>query len=881
MFPKAIRSYLLLCLVLLFPICLCAQSFTTKAPSSVDINGTIRVQYVLTGSSSADFSAPSSLSTDFDVLNGPAQSSFENYQVINGKATSSKSVTYTYILAPKRKGTFRIPGATVKVGGKILKSQSVNIVVGGSGNRSTAAHGKRSQQPTSADDDRNGGYQRAGSKVTERDLYFTVEPSKRTVWEQEPIMLTYKFYSRIGVGLANISLRKRPELKGFWTQEIQLPPNMSTSYVSKGGVSYRQGTYLQYFIFPQQSGTLTIPGIVFDADIVQRDASVDMIDAFFNGAGNISLKVQRRVPDLDIRVKPLPKPKPADFSGGVGSLNMRAEILTSAPATNDVVTMRVHVSGSGNLKLLRAPKIAFPKDFDNFEPKTEDKIKITREGVEGEIIFDYTFVPRNVGDYTIPAVTLTYFDTATGTYKTLKSQPFNLHVKQGKRSDADADREVRLRTADIRDIHTGFAGVHRPEGLCWWGSWSYWCAVILILILGTMSIRFIRIVLNRRLDIQGRRSRRAAGRVAKQLRAATKLITSSDSHAYYAALDDAVHDYLTDKLSLPKSATAEAIAQKLDDSGVDTGVVDDTRRLLDDCAFARYAPSTDDDARQTLLDRASALVETLQGILRHAQALLLFVLLPMMTSLSLDAQARGTASPDLHQIAAQSDSLYAHRDYIGARRGYALIADKAPSADAYYNLGNAYYRLDDKSQAVLAYERALRLDPGHDDARHNLEILSVKLQDRWASPAEMFFVTAIRHFVITHSVQCWTLSSLFFLVLLLVCVGVYFLFDRVWIRKCGFAWAIVAFLMFVLSAIAAAVQVDDYYNTQRAVVVVPEAKTYHSASTTSKAGKPLHEGTALTIIDHYGKDWIQVQCPDGTELWIQDSQIASVNPTAK
>lgn len=866
----SIRTYLLL--LVLLPLEVLAQSFTTKAPSSVDINGTIRLQYVLSGASSGDFSAPSSLSADFDILNGPALSSFENYQVVNGKATSSKSVTYTYILAPKRKGTFKIQGASVKVGTKVLRSQQVTVVVGGSGNRTTTSAGQANRQPKGADDDRDGGFQRVGSKVTERDLYFTIEPSKRTVWEQEPIMLSYKFYSRVGVGLANISLRKRPDLKGFWTQEVQLPPNMSTSLVNKGGTSYRHGTYLQYFVFPQQSGSVTIPGVVFDADIVQRDASIDMIDAFFNGAGNISLKVQRRVPDLSIQVKPLPTPKPADFSGGVGHLEMSAEMLNANPATNDVATLRIHVRGNGNLKLLKAPKVLFPKDFDSFEPKTEDKTKITYEGVTGEVVYDYTFVPRNVGTYTIPAIALTYFDTVSGTYKTLKSQEFTLKVKQGKRSAADAERDIRLRTSDIRPIQQGYAEAHTPSGFLWWGTWYYWLAVGLIIFIGLMTINILRRTLVRRADVIGRRSRRAGGRASKQLAAVTRLLDDKDSTTYYTALDEALHTYLTDKLSLPSTAMAEAIVESLSTHGVDEKTVKETKLLLDDCAFARFSPRKDEDIRQSLLDRASSLIENLQRVLK----IVVIIALPMFLSQHAMAQNQETKIQNLEETAIIADSAYAHRDYIGAAQGYAIVAKQAPSAQAYYNLGNAYYRLDEKAKAVLAYERALRLDPGHTDARFNLEILNARLADQWANPSEVFFFTLLRQFVTTKSVAHWTFLSLVFLVLFMVFCGIYLLFDRLWIRKAGFTLALVCLVLCVASMISAAYQVHRYEQVRRVVVKNPVVETFVSPTLSAKKGKPLHEGTTLTIIDTYDKGWLQAECPDGSLLWLQEKAVLEV-----
>ncbi len=403
-----IQHLILTALFCLLPVHLAAQiKFSTEAPSTVDVNDAFRVKYSVNTDDASGFIEPDF--KDFEVLNGPARSSFSNFQMINGKTSSSSSITYTYMLSPKKKGTFTIPGAAVTVEGKTFRSNAVTITVTG-GEKKAPAERRQSEEQR---------IQQAGTKVTHRDLYFTVTANKKKVYEQEPIVLTYKFHSQLGLCLANFRLRLKPELKGFLAQEVTLPANLSPVTEEQNGDVYKVGTNLQYVLFPQQHGKLSIPGITFDCEVIQRDMNIDFIDAFFNGAGNISLQVQRSTPDMEIEVLPLPSPRPSNFSGGVGKMEMQGELLTEAPRTHDLCTYRITISGSGNMKLIKAPALQFPKDFDIYPPKTTDDTGLTAEGLTGKIVYDYTFVPLHVGTYTLPATEFDYIDTTTNSYETL------------------------------------------------------------------------------------------------------------------------------------------------------------------------------------------------------------------------------------------------------------------------------------------------------------------------------------------------------------------------------------------------------------------------------------------------------------------------------
>lgn len=612
----------LLIFLVAFWVALCGAaqvSFVAKAPKTVGVNGQFRVQYVLSNADGENFSAPNF--PDFEVLAGPSVSNYSSYQIINGKSSSTQSVTWTYILQPKKKGTFRLPAATVRAGGKVMKSQSLAIVVDGSASASGASSGNAHVKQPDDEDDYYVRPQRSGSAVTQKDLYFTVDATKRQVYEQEPIMLTYKFHSRVGVGLANVMLRQKPDLKGFWTQEIELPRNLSPTTEREGGGLYRVGTNLKYVIFPQQTGKLTIPGIGFDCDVIQRDTHIDEIDAFFNGGGNLNVKVQRTTPDLTIEVLPLPQPKPAAFSGGVGHFNIQTNLVTSTPKTNDIATLRLTVSGSGNMKLIKAPVLQFPKDFDTYDAKMTDNTRVSMDGITGDVFFDYTFVPRNVGEYDIPSAEFIYFDTQSRSYVTLHTQPLHLNVEKGKRSKEDVEAELAMRNADIRDVHTWYVPPVCRTGLLadadWAGTPRYFLRTIVLIGVSVVLLRVLRRRSERNADVAGSRIRRAQKKANKHLRSAEKALASGDHNAFYSALVQALRGYFSDKSSQDAAAlTTESILAGLVERNVPSDLVDETKKLLDDCDFARFAPAADNSQRESDLERASNLINRLEPYLK-------------------------------------------------------------------------------------------------------------------------------------------------------------------------------------------------------------------------------------------------------------------------
>lgn len=595
------RKILYLLVALLLPLQGLAQRFTA---SIEDVGGYYRLSFTINALGATNFTPPSLAA--FDILNGPSSYTSSNYQMINGKTSHSESKTFTYILSAHKSGRITIGPASISVNGRTIHSNPISINVkgnssqGGSASRQSSSHANTQQQEGS-------GVQQSGSPVTQRDLFIDVTPSRTRVKEQEAVLLTYRIHSRVGVGLSNTSLMQKPDFKGLISQELPIPGNqIQTSLEHRGGTTYRTGTILQYVVFPQKSGNIVIPSITFNCAVIQQDNTMDLADLFFNGGGTMSVQVKRTVPQITLHVDPLPSPRPANFSGAVGKFSLNGKVLNPTVKTNDVATYRITLSGLGNLKLITAPIVEFPKDFDTYDAKTNDNTKVSANGLHGELTFDYTFVPRNVGDYTIPAVNFVYFDTSTNSYQTIHTQPIHLHVAKGERSNADIDKQLALLKSDIRPLHEADS-----ESIFAWGKIGFWL-LIALWIASFIGVWYFTNAWNPdRADIIGRRQRNAGKQTIKRLRTAQNILTGKSQGDFHAAIMNALNGFIADTFNIGQSdINTESIQALLTQRGTDAILIDRLLKLIENCQYAQYAPGSSQD-KQVTYDEAVDVINSL------------------------------------------------------------------------------------------------------------------------------------------------------------------------------------------------------------------------------------------------------------------------------
>lgn len=842
-----------------------AQTLTGSAPSHVATGEQFRLTYTVNTQDVSDFRA-GDIPDELEVLIGPNRSMQSSYQMINGHTSSSSSITYTYIVRATKNGSFTIPPAHVVVGGKSIASNTLTIKV--SGSPSSSSSGSSRQHANEEGEIRD-----AGSQISGSDLFIKVSANKKRVHEQEPILLTYKVYTLVGL----TSLRgDMPDLKSFYTQEVDLPQQKSFSIETFNGRPYKTTTWSQYVMFPQMTGKLEIPSITFEGIVVQQNRNIDPFEAFFNGgSGYIEVKKKIQAPGIEIQVDPLPQ-RPANFSGGVGKFNISAQFDKTEIKANDPVSMRLIVSGTGNLKLIKQPVVNFPKDFDKYEPKVTDKTKLTSNGIEGSMIYDILVVPRHQGKYEIPPVEFTYFDTSENAYKTIKSESFTLDVAKGSGAgtvnDFSGQTDLQELTKDIRYIKTGETRQHSLDDF-FFGSTGYW---ISLSVLALLFISLFIIFRQRAIDnanVTKMRGKKANKVAAKRLKKAARLMADNKPGEFYDEVLRALWGYVGDKLNIPvEQLSHDNISQRLSERSVGEDTVSQFMGALDECEFERYAPGDPKGNMNKVYDKAISAIEKIEATMKKVKKsgnmasrivlLLIVSLTSVMTSFAVTK--------------VEADSSYARGEYQQAIKDYEALLKHGASADLYYNLGNAYYRTENITRAVLNYERALLLSPGDRDIRFNLQIAQSKTIDKIVPESEMFFFTWYRTLVNLMSVDGWARTSLVSLALVIILLLVYLFSNRIWLRKIGFFGGIALLVLFVMSNVFAWQQKQNLLFRKGAIVIVPSVTVKSTPANNGTDLFVLHEGTKVMITDSSMKDWKEIRIADGKEGWIESKQLEEI-----
>lgn len=593
-------------------------SFTASAPDAVAVGDQFRLSYTVTTQKVRDFRAPSI--KGFDVLMGPSRSQQSSVQIVNGKTTSTSSITFTYILMATTEGSFTIPGATITADGNQMISNSVQVNVlpadqAANGAASSGSGGKQSGGGTTS-------RASSGTSISSTDLFITATASKTTVYEQEAFLLTYKIYTLVDLRMFdNVKL---PDFKGFHSQEVELPNDRRWGLEHYKGRNYQTTIYRQFVLFPQQSGKLTIDAARFDASIAKATEVSDPFEAFFNGGNNyVEVKKTILTPQLTIDVKSLPAGKPADFSGGVGEFNITSSINSTNVKTNDAVTVKLVISGTGNLKLVSNPEIKFPEDFEVYDPKVDNKFRLTNAGLSGSKVIEYLAIPRNAGTFKIPAVKFSYFDIHSKSYKTLTTEEYVLHVEKGAGNAAQTianftnKEDLKVLNEDIRFIKQNDVTLTK-KGDFFFGSLTYW---LLYLIPGIAFIIFF-IVYRKQIaanaNVAKMRTKKANKVAVKRMKQAGKLLAENKKDAFYDEVLKALWGYISDKLNIPVSRLSkDNIEEELRNYGVDDALIKEFLDALNNCEFARFAPGDDNQAMDKVYSASLEVISKMENSIKH------------------------------------------------------------------------------------------------------------------------------------------------------------------------------------------------------------------------------------------------------------------------
>lgn len=550
---------------------------------------------------------------NFEVLAGPFESRSQSYQIINGKTSSSVSVSYTYTLQALKTGTYSVPPASIVVEGQKISSNGLSIKVLPADDTSSAASNSQGSQSSTA----------SASSISNDKIFIRTSVSKSNLYEQEPLVVTYKLYTLADVvGMNNVKL---PDFNGFMKVELDQNPNKQLSYENFNGKNYGTIVLYQALLYPQRAGEITIDKASFDAVIrLQNKTQVRSIfDDFFDSYTNVNKSII--APTVKVMVNSLPGTKPTNFSGTVGNFSLISNITAKEVKANDAVTLKVIISGSGNMKMIKNPEIAFPDGFEVYDPKVNNNFRTTTSGVSGTKTIEYLFIPRHAGDFEIPAADFTYFDLQLKAYKTLKTMPYRLKVLKSDGGEAPVTggnyvnkEDVKQLGKDIRFIETAPVQLGKEEEPIF-GSLISWLIYILPLLGAFILFQIFRKKAIENANLKFVKNKRANKMATKRLKLAQKLLVDGKKDQFYEEVLKSVWNYLGDKLAIsPALLTKEKVELELQSLGVNEEAIKQFTDILNTCEFARYAPNSGQQEMGDLYQEAIQAISNLESIIKKS-----------------------------------------------------------------------------------------------------------------------------------------------------------------------------------------------------------------------------------------------------------------------
>ena len=839
------------------------SSIKVQVPNVVAVDEQFNISFIIEGEGKVS-NFEWEPGDDFQLVWGPQKGSSSSISIINGKRTQSSQTTYTYVLMPRRAGTFQMPAATATIKGEQISSKRVSIQVVSNGAQGQQQGGSGGQQ---AEDRQQGGQGgSATGTVPADDIFLRLSLSKTHAVVGETISATLKLYHRVNIG--GFEDAKFPSFNGFWSQEVQAPTNIEFHRESIGDRIYNAAVLRSWTLIPQQAGEMVID----PAELVclvnvrtKNSSSGSIFDSFFQDEYH-TIRKRVTTPAIKVQVSKIPDGAPASFGGGVGTFRMNASLTRDSLRTHDAAALRISISGKGNISLLEAPKVSFPPDFEVYDVKTSES--------GGVKTFEYPFIPRSHGDFVIGPVEYSYYDVQSGRFVTLRSQEMPVCVARGEEVPASVPdggqlvvnpnrKDVKDLGSDIRFIATGEPRLQKA-GWFFVGSTGFWLIAALLCVLTAAVYLGTRKLWERRADVAGSKNRAATKMARRRLAQAGDFLKKDLYSAFYEELHKALLGFVSDKLGMAAAdLSKENIAGRLVGQGATQEQADRFTGLLDACEFARYAPSEGHEAMKAHYEGGVSVISEIDSAMRRktksGTAAMLAVLLLMLPLGGRAAESEGA-------LWEQGTAAYPDGRWQDAADAWIQIADSGKeSATLYYNIGNACFKQGDRAGAILWYERALKVDPSYDDARINLEFVRTQIQDRIEEVPEFFLEAWGRK-------MCWTLPSNVWAVLCLVLLGgalaclLLFLLGRGGKRKLGFFLGLVLLLGSLLSLDFAFWQRPDALKHDSAVVTaaVSEVKSSPGSGVSLFV---LHEGTKVRILESVG-EWQNIELPDGRQGWM-------------
>lgn len=577
------KRYLILFFALVFAAGLWADNvrFAVDGPRQVIQGQQFQLEYTLYNTSGKDLKLP-----EFKGCKVLYQgtSSGTSVSVVNGKVDRQTTETHVITLRAEKEGSYTFAPATISADGRTLSTNTWKLTV-------------LPPDKASASSGRSGG--QSSDNTT---LFARLILSKSRIYEQEAVLATIKLYTQAsGIQAENYSF---PSFEGFVVQDIDLPQNTSFSLENYNGVNYKVAVLKQCLLFPQRTGKITITPGKFDFQV----ETYQLVNGPF-GPMRVPQGVSRSVSTntTSVEVMPLPSGKPASFMGGVGDFSLSSSISSTHVKANEAITLKLTIKGSGNLKYLKNPELQLPNDFDTYDPKVDVNVKASAGGVSGTRTVEYTTIPRFAGTFKIPAVEFSYFDIKSKSYKTLRTEAYEITVDKGAPGSGGKTvtnfsnkEDLKLLNQDIHYIKLDKMNLVQTPTL-YIDNWVYWLWYIVPALAFIVFVIINRKQAKANANVALMKNRKANKVASKRLKVAGKYLKNHDKEHFYDEVLKAVWGYLSDKLGLPNSElTKDNVAAELEKYGASAELIAEFNDILGRCEFAQYAPSQTDEAMDEL-----------------------------------------------------------------------------------------------------------------------------------------------------------------------------------------------------------------------------------------------------------------------------------------
>lgn len=815
---------------------------------------------------------------DFTLVWGPQRGESTSIRVINGKRSKSSQFTYTYILAPKKTGKFELPAATAKMKGETITSVPTAVEVLASDSSASAQSGASSGNTQQT---------KLSGTISSKDLFLKFTVSRTSAVVGQPLTAELKLYQNVDI--AGFEGAKFPAFNGFWSQETAAPNNINFQREEVDGRLYNSALLRRYVLIPQQVGNLVIDPaeLVCMVNVRSPSRGNSIFDSFFD---DNTMRVRKRVttPAVHVHVNPLPSGAPATFGGGVGSFRISASLSKDQLKMHEATSLTVTVSGRGNVSLLEAPKVNFPADMDVYDTKTTENTDKTTGGTSGSKVFEYPFIPRSHGEFTIAPIEYSYYDVNAGKYETISTGPITFNVEKGDVAETQAStsqlvmpdrKSVKNLGEDIRFIRTRQPS-YKFRTVFFVDSLWYWVTAALILLLAGLLWYLMKGMEARRADVVGNKNRKATKMALGRLKMAAGYLQKNLYSAFYEELHKALLGFASDKMNIgAEDLNKENIAAMLKEAGVAEDLSAQFVALLDACEFARYSPDGGNEAMNTHYNEAVKVISSIDSVMKThkkntsaAKAMILIMSMLMIPGLT---HAENTAYLDSlwsKGVQAYTDGRWSEcTESLKALESVGVV-----SPELYYNLGNAYFKSGDYPHAILYYERTLKISPSFEDARINLDFANSLIRDKIDAVPEFVLKSWARKVCYLMPSDFWAVISIVLFAAALALFLVFRLGASRGLRRTGFYCSIVALILSASSFGMARWQRNSYLRADGAIVMKPVASVKSSPSRdSSKDLFVLHEGTKVTVLDTVG-EWKNISLSDGRQGWIEESDMEMI-----